>query len=53
MVIWEIVWKLIGMWRAARNNHVVWFICIAIINTLGILPIVYLSISKKKTAKKK
>jgi hypothetical protein len=37
--IWEMVWKIIAMWRSARNNHL---ICIAIINTAGILPIVYL-----------
>jgi len=40
--IWEMVWKIIAMWRSARNNHLAWFICIAIINTAGILPIVYL-----------
>lgn len=40
--IWEMGWKIIAMWRSARNNHLAWFICIAIINTAGILPIVYL-----------
>lgn len=40
--IWEMVWKIIAMWRSARNNHLAWFICIALINTAGILPIVYL-----------
>lgn len=46
--IWEAVWKLIAMWKAGRNNHLAWFICIALINTIGILPIVYLIIHKKK-----
>lgn len=40
--LWEGVWKLIAMWRAGRNNQLAWFICIALINTIGILPIVYL-----------
>lgn len=44
--IWEMVWKIIAMWRSARNNHLAWFICIAIINTAGILPIVYLLMHK-------
>ncbi len=45
--IWEMVWKIIAMWRSARNNHLAWFICIAIINTAGILPIVYLLTHKR------
>jgi sorbitol-specific phosphotransferase system component IIC len=40
--LWDGVWKLIGMWRAGRNNDLAWFICIAIFNTLGILPIIYI-----------
>ncbi|MBI4931355.1 MAG: hypothetical protein HY841_11370 [Bacteroidetes bacterium] len=47
--IWEAIWKLIAMWKAGRNNHLVWFICIALINTVGILPIVYILMHKKKS----
>jgi len=47
--IWEAVWKAIALWRAARNSHLVWFICIVIFNTVGILPIIYIfGFSKKK-----
>ncbi len=48
LVIWETVWKLIAMWKAGRNNHLAWFICIALINTVGILPIVYILMYRKK-----
>jgi hypothetical protein len=48
VVVWEAVWKLIALWKAGRNNHLAWFICIALINTVGILPIVYILIHKKK-----
>jgi len=48
LAVWESVWKIIAMWRAARNNHLAWFICIAIINTAGILPIIYLLTEGKK-----
>ena len=49
LVIWEAVWKGIALWRAGRNDHVAWFICIFIFNTLGILPIIYIfGFSKKK-----
>jgi len=48
-VVWEVVWKGIAMWRAARNTHLIWFICVLIFNTLGILPIIYIfAFSKRK-----
>lgn len=50
--LWDAVWKLIGMWRAGRNNELVWFICIAIFNTLGILPIIYILLDNNKSEKK-
>jgi len=49
LVIWEAVWKGIALWRAGRNNHLAWFICIFIFNTLGILPIIYIFGFSKKT----
>lgn len=51
LAIWEGVWKLIGLWKAGRNNELAWFICIALINTLGVLPIVYIILQRKKAAK--
>lgn len=48
LFLWEFVWKLIALWKAGRNNHLAWFICIGIINSLGILPIVYILITRNK-----
>jgi hypothetical protein len=48
LAIWEIVWKLIGLWKAARAGHKAWFICIAVFNTMGILPIIYIMMNKNK-----
>jgi len=42
LALWDGVWKAIGMWKSARNKQLAWFICIAIFNTVGILPIIYL-----------
>lgn len=28
LILWDIVWKIIAMWKSARNNHLIWFICI-------------------------
>jgi hypothetical protein len=51
LIFWEMIWKIIAMWKSARNNHLAWFICIAVINTIGILPIVYILMRRKKPTK--
>jgi len=48
LAIWEAVWKMIALWKAARNNHLVWFIFIGVLNTAGILPIIYLLLNRNK-----
>jgi len=48
LIIWEFIWKAIGLWKSARNNQLVWFIVILFVNTLGILPIVYILFFQKK-----
>lgn len=48
IIIWEAVWKAIGLWKSARNNQLIWFIAIIIINSVGILPIIYLVFFQKK-----
>lgn len=51
LAIWDGIWKLIAMWKAGRNNHLAWFIIIALINSVGILPIIYILIQRKKGEK--
>jgi len=49
LIIWSIIWKGIALWKAARNNHLIWFIIMMFVNTAGILEIIYiLAFSKKK-----
>ena len=48
LALFDAVMKVIAMWKSARNNHLVWFIFIAIVNTVGILPIIYLVLHRKK-----
>jgi len=48
-VAWSMAWKGVALWRAGRNAHLVWFIVLFIVNTLGILPIIYIfAFSRKK-----
>lgn len=50
LAIWELVWKIVAMWKSARNNHLGWFICIGILNTLGILSIIYILRQRKNSS---
>ena len=48
-VVWLLAWKGVALWRAARNSHLIWFIVLLIVNTLGILEIIYIfAFSQKK-----
>ncbi|HLC52425.1 MAG TPA: DUF5652 family protein [Candidatus Nanoarchaeia archaeon] len=42
IAIWSLVWKGLGLWYAAKSNHKNWFLAILILNTAGLLPIIYL-----------
>ena len=48
ITIWSIIWKGFALWKAARLGHRGWFIALLILNTAGILPILYLFIFTKK-----
>ena len=40
--IWTVTLKGFALWHAARNSQKWWFIALLVINTLGILEIIYL-----------
>jgi hypothetical protein len=42
IVVWSLAWKGFALWRAAREKSPWWFTIILIVNTLGILEILYL-----------
>jgi predicted permease len=50
LAIWDGVWKLIALWKSARHDQLAWFICLAIFNTIGVLPILYLLFFQKTEA---
>jgi len=51
LIIWSIIWKGIALWHSARNKQLVWYITILIVNTVGIIEIVYLIFFKNRDAK--
>jgi len=48
LVVWSVAWKGVALWTAARNGSKVWFIGLLIVNTLGILEILYIFVFSKK-----
>ncbi|MGE5540863.1 MAG: DUF5652 family protein [Bacillota bacterium] len=42
VVVWTLVIKGIALWKAARHDHRAWFIILLVVNTLGILELIYL-----------
>lgn len=42
LVLWSLVWKGLALWRAAQRGETIWFIVFLLVNTAGILEIVYL-----------
>ncbi|MFP3902738.1 MAG: DUF5652 family protein [Armatimonadota bacterium] len=40
--IWSLVWKGIGLWKAARRDRLWWYVAMLVLNTAGILPIIYI-----------
>ncbi|MBI4152271.1 hypothetical protein HY495_01055 [Candidatus Woesearchaeota archaeon] len=42
LLLWTLIWKGIGLWHAAREKKKGWFLAILVLNTAGLLPIIYL-----------
>ncbi|MDO8518090.1 MAG: DUF5652 family protein [bacterium] len=39
---WSLFWKCLARWHSARRGSYWWFIIFLLVNTLGILEIIYL-----------
>ena len=42
VIVWDLIWKAIALWRSARLGHKYFFVILLIVNSVGIVPIVYL-----------
>jgi hypothetical protein len=48
IVLWTIPWKGIALWKAARLSHKWWFVVLLVLNTVGILEIIYIFLIARK-----
>ncbi|MGC8851750.1 MAG: DUF5652 family protein, partial [Minisyncoccia bacterium] len=46
--IWTIIWKGLALWKSAQRKEKVWFAVILILNTLGLLDILYLFVFSRE-----
>lgn len=55
---WSLVWKGLALWKSAKLKQPIWFVALLVINTLGILEILYIflfskiNLNEKKSKKK-
>ena len=51
--VWVFVWKGLALWKSARLGAKWWFIAMLVINTLGVLEILYLFVFSKHKSRTK
>lgn len=49
--LWSVLWKGLALWNSARNTQRNWFVVLLVVNTVGILEIIYLFFFAKKKMK--
>ena len=61
LALWSLFWKGLALWTSARKSQKIWFVVLLVVNTIGILDILYIFLFSKiklpavkdKTAKKR
>ncbi len=46
--LWTLPWKGVALWKAAKKSDKWWFIALLVVNTAGILEILYIYLFSKK-----
>lgn len=48
IMIWTLFWKGCALWFAVKNEKKWWFVALLVLNTFGLLEIVYIFVVAKK-----
>lgn len=48
LIIWSLVWKGFALWKSAELRQKYWFMVMLVVNTMGILEIIYIFAVAKK-----
>lgn len=49
--ILDLVLKGFALWKSARKNQNIWFIALLLVNSMGILPLIYLVLNRDESSK--
>jgi len=52
LMVWTAIWKAIALWKSGRNSQLAWFVVMFIVNTAGILEILYIFLFQRKRKRK-
>jgi hypothetical protein len=52
IAVWTVIWKGFALWKSSKKNQMIWFIALLVINTLGLLEILYLFVFSKYGSQK-
>ncbi len=47
IILWTLPWKGVALWKSARLGQKWWFVALLVINTIGILEILYIFVFSK------
>ncbi len=50
-ILWTLPWKGVALWRAAHAERKGWFIALLVVNTFGLLEILYIFVFSRNTTK--
>jgi len=53
LLMWSAFWKGMALWHAAKRDEKPWFIVLLVVNTVGVLEIIYLLFIVRLFASKK
>lgn len=48
LAVWDLIWRGIALWEAGLRRQKAWFVVLLVINSVGILPIIYLFFGGRK-----
>jgi len=47
IIVWSLFWKGLALWHSGRRGQAWWFVAMLVLNTIGILEIIYLFVVLK------
>lgn len=51
LLVWDGIWRGVALWKAAQHKQIYWFIALLLVNSLGVVPIIYIKFFQKPSKK--